>query len=71
MKTPNAYVRLVRKDYQNYVWIIDCCPLCGKSHIHGAGDDLEEISQYLGHRMSHCDTNEKSGYNLVRIVELL
>lgn len=38
---------------QNY-WSLLCCPFCGMSHLHGAGEPHEDPRGYLGSRLSHC-----------------
>lgn len=69
---PEAVARVIvvherRKDI--YLLQVDCCPLCGKRHTHGAGTDPEQVHTYLGHREAHCfDDNtphKGAGYNLV------
>jgi len=64
---PNAPVRLVRTS-QVYLWVIDICPLCGRTHTHGGGALDGDPSRLLGHRNAHCAIRplpEPGGYILV------
>ncbi|MHB1460440.1 MAG: hypothetical protein ACYC1M_04065 [Armatimonadota bacterium] len=69
---PDAEARVIvvherRQDI--YLLQVDKCPLCSKTHTHGAGTDPEQVHTYLGHRGAHCfndDTpNRDRGYNLI------
>jgi hypothetical protein len=42
---------------------VERCPLCGKRHDHGSGDDPEPA---LGHRVAHC-VDHAGGYELIEI----
>ena len=46
-------------------WKVLRCPYCGKSHLHGAGENPDTVCEYLTHRVAHChfDSSGK-GYNL-------
>ncbi len=50
------------------VWLIRvaCCPICGKSHVHGGGDGA--IPAY-GHRAAHCGKAYGTGYVLAPAAE--
>lgn len=62
---PKAYVTLDR-GYPN-LWKIKKCPLCGKSHVHGAGGPDYNPRKLLGHRWPHCKKHipGNKGYVLV------
>ncbi|MEP7292433.1 MAG: hypothetical protein ABI835_11655 [Chloroflexota bacterium] len=41
--------------------IVDCCPLCGCTHFHGAGDPSDSRYPAYGHRVQHClDANKNT-----------
>ena len=71
-RIPNAVARVIvvherRQDV--YSLVVDKCPLCGKTHTHGAGTNKDEVHTYLGHRTAHCfddaTPNKDRGYNLI------
>lgn len=57
-KFPKAFCELKKHDNPPnepyFTWFVPCCPICGKSHTHGAGTTATEVSSYLGHRAAHC-----------------
>lgn len=57
----NALATL-KNDTGALTWVVTTCPICGGEHTHGAGADPARVSEYLGHRVSHCTT---AGYTLV------
>jgi hypothetical protein len=54
-----------------FTWVVPHCPICGKRHTHGGGNEEEKVDEFLGYRVAHC-TDRKgmniltSGYRLVR-----
>ena len=63
-----AHITVVHERRQDvYLLVVDCCPLCGKTHTHGAGTNKDEIHTYLGHRSCHCFNPPygNNGYNLI------
>ena len=48
-----AEVVLVRGDQVN-LWRVIGCPLCGKTHTHGAGKPTDDPLSLLGYRVAHC-----------------
>jgi len=61
---PKAQARL-EQHRDGYLWVIDCCPLCGGKHTHGGGLLFDEPTEYLGHRVAHCGkVSEVGGYIL-------
>lgn len=59
-----AYVKLKRGRTCN-LWVIQCCPHCGKKHTHGAGSFDANPKDFLGHRLAHCENVKSNGYVLV------
>ena len=47
-----------RESADRRTWLVDDCPWCHLSHVHGAGE---------GHRVSHCTTNRGNGGYIVRL----
>ncbi len=49
--------------------VVARCPLCGKTHRHGAGKPGTPEYPVLGHRVAHCfdpkSPYDRSGYHLV------
>ena len=43
--------------------VVARCPLCGKTHVHGAGKPGTPGYPVLGHRVAHC-TKGGTGYVL-------
>jgi len=42
------------------------CPYCGKTHNHGGGETDQDIQQFSGHRMAHCNVKgSDDGYNVI------
>jgi len=41
------------------------CPFCGREHEHDGGPENEDLSRYLGHRLSRCRIGERRQYRLV------
>ena len=41
------------------------CPYCGREHVHNGGPEREDLSRYLGHRLSRCYSTEPKQYRLV------
>ena len=37
-----------------FLWRIQSCPVCGRSHVHGAGGGRKAPTSSLGHRAGHC-----------------
>lgn len=66
--TPIMFVRLIhpRKGHRTecFEWT-GKCPLCGKTHIHGAGVLAAGVERYLGARCGHC-VPMRGDYVLVR-----
>lgn len=60
-----AFVELVEPANVGGVfqWRVLDCPRCHATHSHGAGSAKEKVSQYLGHKIAHCD-NTIGGYCL-------
>jgi len=57
-----AYHHFARQIPAYFYWRITC-PLCTKTHDHGAGNILETPApQYLGHRAAHCGTHHGDYY---------
>lgn len=50
-----------------YAWVVDTCPICGQSHVHGGGGLGDDPRQRLGHRVAHCAASEHGGYVLVEM----
>ena len=44
--------------------VVARCPLCGKTHRHGAGKPGTPGYPVLGHRVAHCTTGDGGGYVL-------
>jgi hypothetical protein len=52
-----ARARLVVDDGGYFRWFVSCCPICGRTHSHGAGgrpSDQTDPRRFLGHRVRHC-----------------
>lgn len=50
---PKAFARLKLGDKGN-LWIVDSCPVCGQSHVHGAGTRSDDPTRFLGQRAANC-----------------
>jgi hypothetical protein len=50
---PIAQVELVRSR-ECWAWIIQNCPICGRSHTHGGGPLTGNPRDFLGLRATHC-----------------
>ncbi len=67
---PEAEVVLERQG-DRYLWVVLCCPICGRRHEHGAGSVDGNPRDLLGHRVAHCHdpfakvASELGGYVLV------
>ncbi len=61
---PNA-LATPKQVHDGWLWIVAKCPLCGRRHVHGAGDG--DMPGLLGHRVSHCSAHAggPNGYYLV------
>jgi hypothetical protein len=52
---PLAQARLaIAPGGETFDWLVDCCPICGRSHCHGGGLVGEDPRRMLGHRARHC-----------------
>lgn len=64
---PCTVERVMNYDGPVYLLHVAHCPLCGKKHTHGGGDDINHL--LLGHREAHCfddnTPNRHRGYNLI------
>ena len=47
--------------------IIEECPFCCETHLHGTGGQDVEIGDSLGHRVAHCqpESTPPTGYELI------
>lgn len=56
---PKAFCKLHKHEPRGekpyFTWVVSQCPICGKRHIHGAGDDEGKVEENLGHRVTDCD----------------
>ena len=41
------------------------CPFCGREHMHEGGLANEDVSKYLGHRLSQCRSRDQKQYRIV------
>lgn len=64
MSAPDALAKL-RRGKSQHDWVVPVCPHCGREHRHGGGDLHENPHDFLGHRVAHCLTGGRDGYNLV------
>jgi hypothetical protein len=49
-------------------WVVPCCSLCGRQHVHGGGSVESDARRWLGHRVAHCPTGlGGSGYLLADV----
>lgn len=44
--------------------VVGSCPHCDKTHHHGGGEVSVDVTEYLGHRVSHCAGATTGGYYL-------
>lgn len=64
---PLAFAKLERtRDGVAWKWTVERCPLCGKTHHHGGGDGDKPSG---GHRVGHCRTGGRTGYDLVEAAQ--
>jgi len=47
--------------------IVALCPLCGKTHVHGAGEPGTPGYPTLGHRVAHCTTGGGGGGYVLKL----
>jgi hypothetical protein len=61
-----AVARVTKIDVVDGIrWITVRCPYCGREHFHEGGTEKEDLSLYLGHRLSRCRGREKKQYRIV------
>lgn len=64
--TPIALVTLDGPVDGVFLWVVKCCPHCGKTHVHGGGPGDGDPRRLLTHRVAHCVEGECFlGYDLV------
>lgn len=52
-----ARCRLTKPKYSVddvWLWVVDQCPFCGKTHVHGGGPGNGDPMKYLGTRSADC-----------------
>ena len=65
-KTGKAEAKVVRVDVIDGIRRLTVrCPFCGMEHFHDGGPAKEDLSKFLGHRLSGCTNRERKQYRLV------
>jgi hypothetical protein len=72
---PEARARLEiwpgdRRGKSEQKWVVNCCPICGRRHIHGGGILGEDDPRsYLTHRVKSCMPSNRQAGQPIRPIE--